>query len=209
MPMPELDSFAQSLYDSIAPLTHDDAVHDYPLAKYCAALGKMFQVTEDYGRNDGGWDKMMNVTLTPVEVLPWLAQFVGVRLEEGLTEVAQRSRVQETAGWKRGSVPALRGAAASYITDPKTFILRERFNPAAPGVDSPGHLQVITYTSQTPDSAKVLAALTAQKAAGLILHYSVYDGQDYQTLLTNHPTYQNVYTSYATYQGIVTDQPGS
>lgn len=215
MPMPILDSFAQRLYDSLAPLAYDDAKHNFALANYCAALGDMFQIVDDYARDQiiagmdaPGWSQLLDINRCPPEALGWLGQFVGVPLQAGLSDAAQRARILGTAGRNRGSLPAIIAAARQYLLAPQTVIVRER-DPAACATDPAYGLTVITYTSQTPDSAKVLAALIAQKPAGIILNYQVKTGQDYQSLLVNHPLYSNVFGDYATYNGIVNDQPGT
>lgn len=51
MTAPVLESFAQRLYDSLAPLAQEDSKYSYALAYYCSALGKMFQIVEDYSRD--------------------------------------------------------------------------------------------------------------------------------------------------------------
>jgi hypothetical protein len=56
---------------------------------------------------------------------------------------------------------------------------------------------------------RIVAAINAVKPAGLQYSYSVLSGQDYTSLLANHPLYSNVFADYATYQGIVTDRPGT
>jgi hypothetical protein len=212
---PVLSSFAQDLYDRLAPLAQDDADNGYALALYCAAIGQMFQEVEDYARDTTvddkdapGWSGIVDINRAPSKGLAWLAQFVGVTLQVGLDDASQRTRILETDGWNRGTLGGISGAAHQYLTGAKNVIIRERDAVASPALPAYG-LTVITYTSQTPDSSKVLAALLAQKPAGIILRYVVLTGQDYEALFTGHATYQNVFTTYATYQGIVTDQPGT
>jgi len=206
MPQPAIGELAQRAYDALAPLAYDEANRAWALAIFLGALGdSLFQEIDDYASDnvdgDTGWSLMIDLNRVPDKALPWLAQFVGVDLRGGLTPADQRQQMSGLANWKRGSVLALEQAPKPYLTGAKVVVFRERDG-------SPNTLTVITYTSQTPDSAKVLSALMAQKPAGIILNYYVRTGQDYQSLKNNHPTYANVYASYATYQGIVTDQPG-
>jgi hypothetical protein len=215
MPAPLLSSFAQGLYDALAPLARDDASNNYALAWYCAAIGTMLQEVEDYARDttvDGvdapGWSGLLDVNRAPSKGLGYLAQFVGVTLLPGLSDAAQRDRIRQTDGWNRGTPAAIRGAAQQYLTGAKTVVLRER-DVAASASDPAYGLSVITYTSQTPDSAKVLAAIQAQKPAGIILRYVVRTGQDYQSIYTNRATYGALYSAYATYEGVIEDQPGT
>lgn len=210
MAMPVLASFAQELYDRLAPLQYDEANQDYALAKLCAAIGEMFQVVEDLSRDgtdlDGkeapGWSQLLDIDRTPNYALGWLAQFVGVTLRAGLTDAAQRQRIKNTDGWNRGTPAAIVAAAQQFLTGTQTVILRERFPDAY-------SFQVLTRTSETPSSAQVLAALVEQKPAGLVMLYNTISGNDYQLLITNHSLYSNVFADYATYQGVVNDAPGT
>jgi hypothetical protein len=213
MAMPILQPAAQELYDKLEPFQYDEANHDYALAKFCSAVGSILEEIESYVRDgaDGepGWSILLDINRAPLKGLAWLAQFVGVTLVPQLPTETQaqydarsRARILSTDGWRRGTPDSLRGAAAQWLTGTKTVIFRERWPDAY-------SLTVVTYTSQTPDQAKVLASLLEQKPAGLVLTYNVLAGQDYQSLYANHATYQNVFTSYATYQGLVTDQPGT
>jgi len=207
---PTLKSFAQALYDSMAPMQYDEPTWDYAMAKYLSGVGAMFQVVEDYGRDQQGgaipgWASLMDPDLCPPEALGWLAQFVGVRLDVGLTVDEQRARIKATDGWKRGTVSAMRGAIAGYLTGSKTFSFRERFDYNNPNVDSPYYMEVVTYTSETPDPVAAGAALLASKPAGIVLHYVVKAGQDYTSVRTNNATYLAVRNKYSTYQNMLLD----
>lgn len=211
MPAPVLSSFAQALYDSMAPVAQNDAAYNWALAQYCASIGTMFQEIEDLSRDSGdlpGWSAIMDINRVANKGLGYLAQFVGVRLLAGLDDATQRARILETDGWNRGTLTAISGAAHQFLTGAKSVIIRERDAAASP-TDPAYGLSVVTYASETPDSDKVLAALLAQKPAGILLRYQVLTGQDYQALLDNHPTYSNVFSTYATYQGVATETPGT
>jgi hypothetical protein len=208
--MPALDSVAAELYAGFQPLAYAERDTDYALAQFCAAIGAMPQPLADIVRDspDGpGWSSVMDVDRCPGYGLGWLAQLAGVTLPSGLDDTAQRDRIRSTDGMKRGSLGALIGAAQQHLTGAKTVIVRERDPVACPSEPAYG-ITVITYTSQTPDSAQTLADILLQKPAGLVLNYAVHDGQDYESLYVNHPDYDDVHTTYATYEGVVTDQPG-
>lgn len=208
---PILESFAQRVYDEVSVVQPDDSDTGYALANFVAAVGQAFQIIEDWSRDtdDGvGWSQMLDVDRAPSYALGWLAQFIGVTLQPDLDDLSQRARIKETDGWQRGSPSAIAGAAHQYLTGGKHVIIRER-DPAVVPVDPAYGLTVITYTDETPDPDKVLAALLAQKPAGIVLNYETLSGQDFQALLDNHPTFQDVYVDYATFEGVATDTPGS
>lgn len=207
MTIPDHGNVAAELYDALTPLAWRDEELGYHLLLYCEAIGSMLEQVDGYVRdNDAlglpGWGILLDVENVPEEALGYLAQFVGVSLVSGHTAAQSRVRIASTDGFARGSIVAFRAAAMAHLTGGQRVTLRERYDPANPGDDSPGHIHVTTYTDETPDSAAVLAALTAQKPAGLILHYEVQDGQDYQNLLDNHPTYQDVKDDYVDYDAV-------
>lgn len=206
-----LESFGAAVYEKIEPATHDDEASNFALAHYVAAISRMFQEVDSLVAEVNGrppWGALFDIATLPAKGLGWLGQFVGVSPQSGLSDADQRTRILSTAGFWRGTPASLRAAAQAYLTGGKTVIFRERDAAACPTQPAYG-LTVITYTAETPDAAKVLAALLAQKPAGIVLNYQVHDGQDYQSLLTNHPLYSNVFADYATYQGIVNDVPGT
>lgn len=65
------------------------------------------------------------------------------------------------------------------------------------------------YSDWGGPDPRILAALTAQKPAGILLAYSVLAGQDYQGLLDGNPLYSNIFANYATYGGVVNSMPGT
>lgn len=201
------------VYDTLEPVAGSDASYNWPLLAYSSGLAlpseEVADLAETGDNGEVGWSVLLDIDRVPDKGIGWLAQLVGVRLNPDLDAMTQRARVRETDGWNRGTLGAMAGAAHQYLTGAQHVILRERFNPADPDVDHAYHLQVITYTSETPDSAKVLAALMAQKPAGIILHYDTLDGQDFETLYLDNPDFQGVYTTYATFQGVFTATPGT
>lgn len=205
MAVPVPDTVAQEILDALAPMLYNGSGDD--LATYLTSFGNvLIQEVEDYASDDPdtgviGWSLLVDITRAPDKALPWLAQFVGVKLDSGLSLANQRQQIIDAANWKRGTPQALKDAPKPFLTGTKTVIFRERFG-------GPGKLTVITYTSETADSAKVLAALLAVKPAGINMTYEVHGGQDFQSLITGHPTFANVFSAYATFFGILSDQPG-
>jgi Phage tail protein (Tail_P2_I) len=206
-PPPELDpaSFAEGLYVALAPLARQDASYGWALLILCNAIGTLFQVLEDYARDSPegpGWSALMDLDRCPPEALPWLAQFVGVRLLPDSTPAEQRARIVATGGFRRGTPAALIGAAQATLTGNKTVVFRERDHDPA---DTPAYayyLTVITYVSETPDPTATHNALLAQKPGGIVLDYRTAAGQDYQTLETGNADYAAVTTRYLDYTAL-------
>jgi hypothetical protein len=167
MPAPVLASFAQRLYDSLLPVRRDDAQHGYALALYCAGLGSMFQIVDDYSRDQvvgnviaPGWSQLLDADRAPDEALAWLGQWVGVRVTAGSTPANQRLQIKSVGGWKRGTPGSLVAAIQATLTGTKSVTVIERNG-------GPYNITVITKASETPSPSASLAAAVSQKAAGL------------------------------------------
>lgn len=189
------------LYAALAPLAAGDAAAGSPLRSYARAIGQMLEEPSWYARDSDtgpGFARLVSLDDTPGKALGWLAQIVGVTLDPALDDDAQRERIRATDGFQRGTVGALVAAAQQYLTGAKQVVIHERVSDAYT-------LTVITYTAQTPDSAAVLAALVAQKPAGLILTLSVRDGQDFAQLLAGHATFALVKSDYSTFADVRDD----
>jgi hypothetical protein len=171
--MPE--TFKQSLVDLLEPMFYADLQNNNSLNIYLSGLSDpLFQDVEDWASDtdDGkpGYSILIDITRTPDEALPWLAQFVGAKLTVGLSPDQQRQQIIGLGNWKRGTVAALQAAPLQYLTGTQTVVVHERDT-------SPYHFLVYTLASETPNSAAVLAALLANKPAGLQMTYTVYSGQ--------------------------------
>lgn len=191
---------AERIKTAMAPvMSNDFAVFIEGLCESIAELDSLVRDSDD----GPGWSAILDLDRCPDNGLKWLAQTVGVTIVEGLTPAAQRARIAAHVNWKRGSPAAIVAAAQLHLTGNKTVVMRERYTGSA------WKLSIVTYTAETPDSAQTLADILEQKPAGIVLTYSVLDGQDFQTLLDNHALFSNVYADYATFEGVVEDIPGT
>lgn len=199
MSAPVLETFASRLYASLAPLAGEDDANAWALAKFCAALGVMFQPIEDVSSDTAegpGWSAVVDVDRAPDSWLPWLAQFVGVTVVPGSTPAEQRVRIKGTDGFSRGTPDALRAALAPTLTGSKTVYFRER------DAGDAYRLEVVTVASQTPDAAASEAALRAQKPGGIVLAFRTTTGQDYEEIATQG-TYADVRDLYPDYEAML------
>jgi hypothetical protein len=120
--------------------------------------------------DDGpGWSALVDLERAPAEGLGYLGQFRGVDLDPNLDDASQRIRIKETAGSKRGSPDAIKGAARQYLTGTREVTLYERTGSAY-------RFQLRTFTSETPDPASVVAAVNAQKPGGLLWEHLMTEG---------------------------------
>jgi len=198
---PVVSDFAAELYESISPLAWDDENQDYALLSICGAIGAMFQPLRDLGGTDPdgnpGWSILLDIDRCPTQYLPYLGQFVGVQVNTALTDAQQRSQIRAESGMQRGTVAAIKAAAAKLLTGTQTVQLIER-------TPDPYSFTVITADDETPDPDAVLAALMAAKPAGLILNYNgSVTGQTWAQLVSGEATWAAAITAYPTWQDVI------
>lgn len=147
MARPDVSVTTERLYDGLGPWAEVDGEDtDWATLKLAASIGDEQEVIDSITRDtdDGpGWSVVMDVDRTPAEFLGWIAQFGGVELLFGLDDESQRIRVKGTAGFKRGSLGAVKQAAAQFLTGTRRVEVYERDG-------SPYRLRVRTYASETP-----------------------------------------------------------
>jgi hypothetical protein len=187
------------------------------LAILLGAVQQMLQpfadlILDDPDTGAPGWsplvdiDRLDRVPGDYLTNLAYLAQFVGVVLQAGLAADAQAQRVRSTDGFKRGSPSGIIGAAQQHLTGNKTVVLREKWNPDTAARDD-YHAQIITYAPETPDPAQVADDVNRQDPGGIIFHFSVLDGQDWQSVKTQYPTWLAVRNAYGSWQAVRDDVP--
>ncbi len=202
-PPPELapDPFAARLYAALEPVADQDPAWAWSLLIYVNAIGTMFQIVDTIVSDDDdgpGWSALLDLSRCPDEALPWLGQFVGVRVPVGATPDQMRTAIAGHSGWERGTPAAMRSAIGATLTGTKTVVFRERDGGNA------YHLGVVTYTDETPDQAATNRALMASKPAGLSVTYNMLAGQDWQLVKDGYATWTAVKTRYATWSDVKT-----
>jgi hypothetical protein len=205
--------YHDELYEQVSPLAYDDANQGYALFSYTGAMAEPYDQIVGYASDlaDGtpGWAVLMSADTCPVEALPWLAQFVGVTGLAGLTEQQQRDRIKATDGFKRGTIQAMIANAQRLLTGTKTVYYRERDVSVSAVAGGAYGISFLTFASETADVAAVLAALTQQKPAGLIMSYNTVTGGSYLIVRTNYASYTVIRSTFATYSGLRNLAPGT
>jgi hypothetical protein len=184
---PALGSVARRAHNSLGHLSPGDDLRGYPFAHFLEGLGRLLQPFDDIVREqaDGvdGLAAFLDPDRAPVWALPYIAMSAGVRLPRGLAAAAQREAIKQNPAQDRGTLPALNGAARRYLTDPENatvYVLEQHGGPHI--------VTVTTFAEQTPDPAKVQAALRARdfKPLGIRVNHSAVVGGDLQTLRDTH-----------------------
>lgn len=207
-------AYHADLYAALAPLAYDEVNQAYALFKYTGAIAQMHDQIEGYVRDpvypaNPAWSLLMDIDRCPSEALPWLAQFVGVKLDRALSDADQRTAAKNSDGFKRGSLGSMIAAAQKYLTGTKTVYYKERDSAVSAVAGGAYGLTILTLTSETPSSAAVLAALNAVKPAGIILAYNTVASMTYQLLNTNYASYSAVNSAFLTYNGVAGNRPGT
>jgi hypothetical protein len=203
-PAPALSPLGERLRERTAPLAPDDEAHGYAHAHLCEALAQALrQVAEIYDPPDPypPGAPLIDVETCPDWALGWLAQVVGVSLPVGATPDQQRALIRDVSGWKRGTPAALRAIVAATLTGSRTVYFRERHLGDAYA------LEVVTYTAETPDPARSLAALRTQKPAGIVLSFRVMATWDWEQVVVDNASWAAVDGRYDTWTELLLNAP--
>jgi hypothetical protein len=194
-----MTNIGQELYERLGPWYRRDLdIPTHPLLDLAEACIGGLQALEDLIRDDDdgpGWSKIMDPDRAPREWLPWLAQFNGRRIPQGLTEQAERDYIKGVGQTHMGTPAAIVAAAQQRLTGTRTVFLSERSGSAY-------RFQVATVTSETPDPVATEKDIRAEKPAGLVMTYSTVDGDDYATLAATHTDYNQIASLYTYYYEI-------
>ena len=104
------------------------------LIAWLSGIGQMFQsidnLSHDGFDDDGnpapGWSQLLDINRCPTRYLPWLAQFLGVRLNTNLRDDQQRYAIANPQGFGRGTATAIIAAVNQYLSPGFTATLIER-----------------------------------------------------------------------------------
>jgi hypothetical protein len=203
MSHPVVTPIAEEMYSSLHGWAAGDAARGWALLHLTNAIALQHQVIADVAFDDDagnvGWSALFDIYRCPSWAIAWLGQFIGSRFPPSLTdEAAQRAWVKDAAGWRRGRPASLVAAVQHTLTGQARVTIRARFDPTTPG-DAPGHIQIKTYTADTPNPAATEAAARLATRAFLQMHYAVVDGQDYIQGEATAATYTAASALYATY----------
>lgn len=205
MPQPVTNAIAERIYDATAPVGRDyrDPALDYPMLKFLGGWTTPLMVLEDviHDTDDGpGWSAVVDVDRCPVMFLPWLSQFVGIRLSGGETEDQLRARITAVEGLRRGGPQSIKNAVALTLIsqDPERVQLIERHGSAY-------RLTVSTLASDTPSPTTTQAVLREQVPAGIVWAHGLIVGNTYNDLFVTHASYNEVMTDFANYNAVLAD----
>lgn len=213
-PRPDLGGVAEELYAKLAPFHTfslegrevTDEELGWALLIYWGSIAKRWQPVEDLARDapEGpGWSIIFDPDRIPDEGLDWLAQPVGVVLQQGMSPDTKRYRIKNT-GMKKAYTPsALAAAATRHLTGDKNVIINEFLAGNAKRVG------VVTFLEETPDPDLTRRDIEEQLPWWIRLTHTVEDSWDYLGIRTAFDDYAAIRTHFnATgYLGIRSDDP--
>lgn len=158
----------QILFNGLGYAADEDTTGQ--LLSWLDGIGQLLQVldtlcrdgTDSSGNPAPGWSQALDINRAPTYVLPWLGQFVGVRVDTSLADALQRSQIQNEQGFARGTVAAIQAAAQPFLAGGYSVTVLERDT-------SPYHLTV-----QVPSAGLPYATYAALDAA--FATYAALDG---------------------------------
>lgn len=176
------------------------------LETYLRVVGSMFSGIEELTEGADGLWTILDPDLAPVEVLPYLAQYVGETLPMGLSEPAMREWIKDAPNQIRGTFQSVIRAAQRTLEGQRTVQIRERYG--ADDLDDPDRLVINTYVSETPFPASVRADLDTVVPGDIELVYSTLTGQTWQDVRDAYDSWQEVADDTDTWEDLRAPMPG-
>lgn len=145
------------------------------------------------GGAPGDTSDLVDPATADVAWLSWLAQLRGVRLDAGLSELAQRDAVANaSSGWRAGTKSAVAAAAMSALTGTRYAAVYDHSTAAGLGTGGVWDVLIVTRSDETPGgAASVIDAVNAKRAkpAGVTLYAIAYEAS-WAQLQAAYPTWQ-------------------
>lgn len=162
-PLPGNEAWEHIYYKRLAPYVLTDLANGAVLQKivhaYAHPTADIWTLTS--GTNgQPGYADAGDPDRAPGWLLPWLAQFPGVKLKPSDTEAQQRARISQAAGFYRGTGRAIIEEIQHLLTGTKKVFLVER-------TDGPWTLAAGIPTAEVPGDVTLTglqAAMDAQTA---------------------------------------------
>lgn len=176
MTQPAVGYMTQKMYDAIKQWHTDDAENGWAGLRFCQAVCEAgLEIVATLSRdttNGPGWSALLDLNRCPIEDLPYLAQFRGVQIPGGLSPEAQRAVILSQPSAARGRPATIIAAVKQTLSGSQHIALVERDT-------SPYHATIQVYQVQVVDEALTLAAIAANKPAGLIIDLEIIQGPTY------------------------------
>jgi hypothetical protein len=143
MARPVVSVAAEEMFAALGPWADADGEDTgWALLKFCEAVAAPLQAGIDNARDqaDGtpGWAKVMSADTAPIEWLPWLGQFVGIKVDTYMPDAEQREQIKAEQSWQRGTTAYFIAQVRKWLVGTQTVEISERDT-------SPYHFSVNVY----------------------------------------------------------------
>jgi hypothetical protein len=139
----DLTALGEAIYARLGPVAVQDEALGWPLLTLVQALAEMARQVEELVRPADiarhAWDPLLDVDLSPDWNLPYLGQFVGVRVTPGATPAQARAQIKAEGGFQRGTPAAMVAAVRATLVGTQYVFLKERDGDE-------DHITVVTRT---------------------------------------------------------------
>jgi hypothetical protein len=191
------------LIEALMPYMTDDH------ATYLDVIGSMSDEFESYVNQFGeedSWGPLMDVERCPPGGLPYLGQFLGEILPDGIEEEMAREWIRDHAHMRRGTVEAIARAAQRSMTGVRTVSIVER---SGGGANPEDYLDITTYTAETPDPAAVRDDLRRVVPADLDLTYTVAVAATWSGVKSTYASWTAAMAANHSWEALLGKAPGS
>lgn len=200
-----MNGITEDLIEEMAPYMTAD------LRSYLEAIGSMFDELDSYVglRSEGlRWQVLMDPASCPRPGLPYLAQYAGETLPNGLSELAEREWVTDAPNQIRGTLAGIALAAQRSMVGARTVAILERTGGPVGTAHPEDWLTVVTYTADTPYPDQVEYDIRQNMPADIALVYQVQEGQTWAQVNAGYASWAAVTSHYPTWDDVRTDKSG-
>jgi hypothetical protein len=191
-------SFVDDLLGRFEPWMTDD------LDTYLRAIAEMFTEVEllAFETDDTeAWQVLFDPDLIPEKGLPYLAQFLGEKLPDGISEPLARE-------WLNDNPYSIFRAAQRHLTGGRAVSMSERDDGSGPDSD-PEFLQIVTFEDETPNPTQTEADIRSVLPADVILEYAALPGQTWADVESGFADWAAADTAYDTWIEMATELGGT
>ena len=197
------NTLTTNLQQAMAPYMTPD------LQIYLNAITQIWDELDSYvgfDLEEYGWSALLDPDLCPAPALPYLAQYVGERLPEGIEESMAREWIKDAPNQRRGTLMSIVRAVQRTLEGSRTVSIVER---SGTGQTHPeDYLTVMTYTDETPNSAWVYADLRTVVPADIDFSYNVLPMLNWAQVKADNATWQVLKDKYTSWVDLRTAKSG-
>lgn len=153
-------------------------------------------VLEEGDNGEPPWHTAFDPDRAPEQILPWLAQFVGVEVTPAMTALETRGAIKTPNGFSVGTIDAIRAGIQRTLTGTKRVVIRQRTPDAT-------SIYIRTLLSETPDPAATEKLIRKKLIPWhLVLEYEAVSGVSYIDLAAMFEDYDALAAADLTYDEV-------